>query len=282
MNRQCLLALCLPLFTAPQAFAQEQALPAVDPRTDSVTIGVGGAYVPSYEGSDDYSLTPGALVRGRISGIAFFTRGTNLFVDVFPDRDEDGWDIELGPAANLRLDRTGGIKDPQVRALGKLDEAFELGGWAGIGKTGVFTSAYDNLSFRVSYLRDLGNVHDSYVITPSLEYGMPLSRTAYAGVSVSADYVGKGYGRTYFGVTPAGAAASGLQPYSIGDSGFKNVRLGGFFMHSLTGDLLRGGLSIGAGVSYSRLLGKYADSPVVAEAGDADQWMAVAGLAYTF
>lgn len=282
MTRQRLLALCLVPLAVPHAFAQEQGAPSFDPHADSVTVSAGGAYVPSYEGSDDYSLIPGAQVRGRVSDIAFFTRGTNFFVDVFPDSSANGWDIELGPVANLRLDRTGGIKDPQVKTLGKLDEAFELGGWAGIAKTGVLTSPYDNLSFRVSYLRDVGNAHDSYVISPSIEYGTPLSMKAYAGLSVSADYVGKGYGHTYFDVTPAGAAASGLSPYRLSGSGFKNVRVGGFFMHSLTGDLVQGGLSIGGGVSYSRLLGKYADSPIAAEAGDADQWMAAAGLAYTF
>lgn len=282
MIRQRLLALCLLPLTSPNAFAQEQGPPAFDPHADSVTISAGGAYVPSYEGSDNYSFIPAAQIRGRISNIAFFTRGTQFFVDVFPDSGANGWDIELGPVANLRLDRTGGIKDSQVRALGKLDETFELGGWAGIAKTGVFTSAYDNLSFRISYLRDLGNTHDSYVITPSIEYGTPLSLKAYAGLSMSADYVGKGYGHTYFDVSPAGASASGLSPYRLSGSGFKNVRVGGFFLHSLTGDLAQGGLSVGAGVSYSRLLGKYADSPIVADAGDANQWMAAVGLAYTF
>src|SRR3546814_3428917 len=52
-------------------------------------------------------------------------------------------------------------------------------------------------------------------------------------------------------------------------------------MQGLTGDLLHG-LSIAAGVSYSRMLGKYADSPIVADAGDADQWVGAVGLSYTF
>src|SRR3546814_12151663 len=52
-------------------------------------------------------------------------------------------------------------------------------------------------------------------------------------------------------------------------------------MQSLTGDLLHG-LSIAAGVSYSRMLGKYADSPIVADAGDAEQWVGAVGLYYTF
>src|SRR3546814_4628829 len=102
------------------------------------------------------------------------------------------------------------------------------------------------------------DLHDSYIITPSIGYGTPLGTKTYAGVGVSADYVGKGYSQTYFGVTPAGAVASGLPAYAVSDSGFKNVRLSTYAMQSLTGDLLHG-LSIAAGVSYSRMLGKYAD-----------------------
>lgn len=268
-------------FLSAGAQAQEGTPPAIDPNKDSITIAVGAAYMPSYEGSDDYSFTPAASVRGRVSNFAFFTRGTNVFVDVIPDSGANGWDIELGPVANFRRDRSTGIKDAQVKALGKIDEAFELGGWVGIAKTGVLTSAYDNLSFRVSYLADVGDSHNSYVITPSVEYGTPVSRTAYAGVSLSAVYVGKGYGRTYFDVTPAGAAASGLPAYTLSGSGFKTVRTTAFVMKSLTGDMTRG-LGIGAGVSYGRLLGKYKDSPIVSVAGDADQWVAAAGLTYTF
>ncbi|HEY9580659.1 MAG TPA: MipA/OmpV family protein [Rhizorhapis sp.] len=269
------------LITAGTAQAQEASGPPVDPDADTLTVVVGGAYLPSYEGSDDYIASPGALVRGRVAGFSFFTRGASLYVDVLPDHSDSGWDIELGPVANLRLDRNSRIKDPQVRALGKIDKTIELGGWAGITKTGVLTSAYDSLSLRVSYLHDVGNEHDSYIITPSIGYGTPLGTKTYAGVGVSADYVGKGYSQTYFGVTPAGAVASGLPAYAVSDSGFKNVRLSTYAMQSLTGDLLHG-LSIAAGVSYSRMLGKYADSPIVADAGDADQWVGAVGLSYTF
>lgn len=275
------LGLLLLSMAIPQAFAQEQDEPAVDPYADTLTVGVGAGYLPSYDGSDDYSLVPAALIRGRVSDIVFFSRGASLFIDLFADRRDSGWDVELGPVAGLRRDRSSRIKDPQVRALGKLDDAYELGAWTGIGKTGVLTSAYDNLSFRVSFLHDLGDAHGSYVIVPSIEYGIPLSYKSYAGVGVSAHYVGKGYGRTYFGATPEGAAASGLSAYELEGSGLKDVTVSGFFAHSLTGNLLSG-LSVGIGVSYSRLLGKYADSPVVAEAGDADQFVVAGGLAYTF
>lgn len=266
------------LVLASPAIAQDEP-PPVD-SGDSLTVAAGAGYTPSYEGSDDYVFIPAAAIRGKLSGFNFYTRATSLFVDLIPEGPGDTLDLSLGPVANVRLDRTGRIKDDRVRALGELDTAIELGGFAGVAKTGVVTSAYDNLSFRVAYLRDVSDTHDSYMITPAIEYGTPLSIDTYVGLSVSADYVGDGYADTYFSVTPAGAAASGLSPYSA-DGGFKNISFGLLGNYAISGDLRRG-LSAFAIGNYSRLLGDFADSPIVADAGDADQWFGAVGLAYTF
>jgi MipA family protein len=253
--------------------------------TDShqLTIGVGAGIVPSYDGSDNSVIVPGALVRGKVAGFNFFTRGTYAYIDAIPEKNASGWDFELGPVGGLRFNRTRQIKDDRVSALGKLDTAWEIGGWAGIAKTGVITSAYDNLSMRVSYLRDVAGAHGSYVITPAIEYGTPLSQSTYIGLSLSASYVGKGYGRTYFNVTPQGSLASGLAPYgeSGRKAGFSRVDAGILAAKSLTGDL-RKGASIFAIGGYGRLLGRYADSPIVRDAGSRDQWMGGLGIAYTF
>ncbi len=55
--------------------------------------------------------------------------------------------------------------------------------------------------------------------------------------------------------------------------------LGG--MVSLGGDL-RKGFAVGAKLNYQRLLGDFADSPLVALRGNPDQFSAGVGLAYTF
>jgi outer membrane scaffolding protein for murein synthesis (MipA/OmpV family) len=272
-----LLAGALLLAAAP-AFAQEEAPPPDDGNT--LTIGVGAGYVPSYEGSDDYSLIPAAVVRGKVGGHSFFTRGLQLYLDVIPEPPGPGIDIAIGPVVGVRLNRTSGIKDARVKALGKLDTAIEVGGFVGIGRTGVLTSDYDNLSVRVSYLKDVGGAHESHVITPSIEYGTPLSRNAYVGLSLSADFVGDGYADYYYDVTPAGSLASGLATYDA-DGGFKSWSLSLAGAHSLTGDLL-GGLGLFAVGAYTRLRGDFADSPIVSTAGSRHQWFGAIGLSYTF
>lgn len=179
------------------------------------------------------------------------------------------------------MERTGGIKDEQVKALGKLDEAVELGGFVGIAKTGVITSDFDTLSFRVSYVRDVADAHDSYVIQPALEYGTPLGPGTYIGMSASGEIVGKAFAGYYSNVSPAGAVASGLSPFQSEEGGLKDVSFTVLGAQSLSRDL-RQGWSVVVVARYSRLLGDFKRSPIVSVAGDADQWMGGLGLAYTF
>ena len=266
---------------AAQPALAQNSTSGVDTSGDRVMIGVGAATVPDYEGADTNQWTPAALVNGRVSGIDFWSRGTQLYVDVIPDSPGPGTKFSAGPIAGVRLNRTNKVDNLQVRALGKVDTAYELGGFVGVSRTGVITSDYDTLSARVAVVADVAGAYDSYVITPQISYLTPLSRTTAVGLSASADYVGKGYGRTYFSVTPQGSAASGLRTYDISDSGFKNVSFGLYGTQSITGDLLHG-LGVGGGVFYTRLLGKYKDSPLVSDVGDADQWTIGAGLTYTF
>lgn len=251
----------------------------------SLTVGVGAAVVPSYEGSDDYRVVPVPQLRGKVKDYAFWTRGPGIYFDAIPNTNPDGLDFELGPVVNFRFDRSSrkAIKDTAVRALGKRDVAVEVGGFVGIGKTGVLTSAYDNLSARVAVTKDVAGAHESYVITPAIEYATPLSATSFVGLGISAEYVGKKYGRYYYDVDAAGSTASGLPVYSDAGSGsgFKKISASLAGGLSLSGDLRKGWVLFGV-AGYSRMLGDYADSPVVAIAGSRNQWIGALGVGYTF
>ncbi len=283
-------AASLALLAAAPAFAQEAAAPPEPtlPQDEegrpndrnSLTIGIGGAYVPSYEGSDDYILTPIGIIFGKVAGFGFATRGTALTIDLIPDDPDAGFSFDLGPVANLRLDRTSRIKDAQVRALGELDTAIELGGYAGITKNGLLHE-FDSLGFRLTYQKDVSDTHDSSILTPSIDYSTPLSTRTYLTLGASMERVGDGFARTYYSVTPAGALASGLPVYNA-EGGWKNMRFTLFAAQVLTGDLRDPGLSLFGGLGYSKLRGDFKRSPIVALAGDKDQYLATLGLSYTF
>lgn len=268
------------LLVAAPAVAQstDASLPDPNDQSDTFTVGAGAAYIADYEGSDDYRIIPAGAVRGRVSGISFFTRATYLYVDFVP-RGSGALEFDAGPIAGFRLNRTGKIKDDFVDRLPELNTAFEIGGFAGVTYHGL-TNPYDALSFRLDVVKDVGNAHESTLITPTIDFGTPLSRYTYVGASFSAEWAGGGYADYYYSITPAEAIVSGLPAYDA-DGGFKSWRLALLVNQSVTGDLTHGLSIFGSGV-YSRLSGDFKDSPIVRDRGSVGQWLGAVGLAYTF
>ena len=249
---------------------------------DSITIGGAAAMVPDYEGSNDYRIVPAPAAIGSVHGFAFSVIGNRASIDLIPNKPGPGIDLQLGPIGVINFNRTNhkSIDDSRVAALPERDTAIELGGYVGIGKTGVITSPYDKLSVSLSYRHDVSGVHDSGIWQPSVNYLTPLSTKAAVTLFASAQHVGRGYAQSYFSVSPDDAIASGLPTYSA-RGGWKGYTLGAAATYSLTGNLLHG-LKVVAGGSYSRLLNSFSASPLVRQAGSPNQWLAAAGLAYTF
>lgn len=278
-------AAALFFLAATPAFAQEgePAPPPIDPAKldgDSLSIGVAGGVVPSYEGSNDYVLAAVPVVRARVARINIALRGNRAWADLVPTPGGPGWDFQLGPVAQVNFNRSAAIVDDRVRRLPHRSMAVELGGYVGIGKQGVVTSDYDKLNVSVATVYDVAGAHGSYVITPSLDYSTPLSTKAFVALSLSGDYMGEGYADTYFTITPADSIASTLPAFQAG-KGWKDWNLSLLGAVSLTGDLTHG-LALMGGVNYRRLLNDAADSPVTSVAGSPSQWTGLLGLAYTF
>lgn len=247
-----------------------------DDGSDRLTIGFGLGVSTDYEGSDEYKLQPGGLFQGRVSGIEFQVRGPGITTDFVPDKPDSKTRLAFGPALQLRLDRTGEIKDPRVAALGDRKTAVEVGFTAGIGKRGVLIPPA-SLNFDVTFLHDVAGAHKSYVVTPTLSLNSPVSRSSFARLGVSADFVGKGYAATYFDVAPGNV----LPAYATNGGGLKSLGTSLLYTHDL-GGAPRKGWGLFALANYKRLVGKFADSPIVRDAGSASQVFAVAGVSYSF
>lgn len=262
------------------AFAQDPAaLPSPEEinKADSFTIGGGAALIPDYEGSDDYRLIPAAAIRGKVGGISFATRGAYLYVDVISGSGKV--DLDVGPIVGVRLNRTRKIKDDFVDLLPERKTAVEVGGFAGVSFKGL-TNPYDSLGVRLDVVKDVAGAHESTIFTPNVEFSTPLSRTFFVGASLSANFVSNRFADYYFSITPADALASGLPAFNA-DGGMKDWKIGLLANQSLSGDLLHG-LSIFATGNYSRLTGDFKRSPIVSDRGSASQWLAAAGLAYSW
>lgn len=250
---------------------------------DYIAVAAGVMSVPDYNGSDERRILPAFYLRGRYEGFSFSTRGTNFQVDLIRHRRGQKIDWKFGPIVSLRADRTGSVKDPRVDLLPDRKMAVEMGVFTGVTKTGVITSAYDQIGLRVVALKDISGRHGSWTASPTIDYGTPLSKRAFVGISASMNIYGKGFGRYYFDIDPLGSAASGLPVYS--GAGQKatigKYTLGMAGAYALSGDLRKGFVLIG-GAQYGRMGERFADSPIIKDAGSADQWLFGAGLAYQF
>lgn len=272
----------LALGLAQPIVAQDRANPAPPAGTfaarsgDQFTIGFGLGLAPDYEGSDDYRLQPGGVVQGRVSGIEFQMRGLNLYTDLVPDQPGSKVRFILGPVVQLRPERNDAVDDPRVTQLGTRKTAFEVGANAGVSIRGVLIPPA-SLSMELTYLRDVTGAHDSYTLTPSVALSSPLSQQSFARLALSADYVGKGFAKTYFDVSPGNALAH----YASKGAGWKSASATLLYTRDLGGNP-RAGLGLFTLTSYKRMLGSFADSPVVRSAGSANQVFAVGGLLYAF
>lgn len=248
------------------------------PAADTVTLGLGLGISNDYDGADEFDLIPGGVLQGTVQGHDFRLNGLQLFVDAIPNSPARPVELELGPVIGLNFNRTGGIDDPQVAALGKLDEAVELGLSAAVGLKGV-GSRTGTLSVGASMMWDVAGAHSAWRLSPSLGYSALLGRRTFVRAALSATIAPGGYADYYFAVTPAGAAASGLAPFDP-DGGLERVGASLLATHSLSGG--RQGWSLFAIGSVSRLQGDFARSPIVRDVGSADQVFSSVGVGYTF
>ena len=276
-----------PLRVLPAPIATPLFVTPVDPDTnghglapDRVSLALGAALVGDYEGSSHYVLAPIAGASARLHGHLLLWHGNSLGIDLVPEYRNRRFKIIVAPMISLNLNRTQRSHDQQVALLPDRKLAVEGGGVIGFSRTGVLTSPEDMLTVQIAATHDLGNVHRSFILTPSVFYVAPISKAALISASASFDLVGAGYAQTYFGIDSADSAVSGLPGYRPG-GGIKSAAIGVGALRSLRGDL-RHGFAVGVLLNYERLLGAFARSPLVAVRGNPNQFIATLGMTYTF
>lgn len=229
---------------------------------------IGVAAIPEYEGADKMDVIP--FVNGRLTlGERYIAiEGVTLRANVLATEG-----FEFGPVANLTFGRDAKIKSNAVARLGKIDEAYEIGGFAAasfaVGENG-------RARFAVQAVHDVSNVHDGWVATASARYSHQFGKRFTVGAEATASYADDKYAQTYYSVTPVGALASGL-PQFAAKGGLKDVGATLTASYQVTPRW-----SINAYGGYRRMLGKFADSPVVDREGNANQLSAGIGIGFAF
>ena len=219
------------LIVAPAAPALAQGGPP--PAEDTVTVGLGFGVTTSYDGADEYRIIPGGALNGTISGHDFQLNGLQLFVDAIPNDPARRVELELGPVAGVRFNRTGKVADAQVNALERRETAVELGLRGAIGIGGI-ADRTDQLSFSTTAVWDVAGAHGSYRISPSIEYSRLVGSRMFVRAALTADFAPQAYADYYFGISPAGSLASGLAAYNP-DGGLESLGTNVLATYSLSG-----------------------------------------------
>jgi outer membrane protein len=223
-------------------------------------VAAGAAMLPDYAGSDDYRVIPFGAARFELAGVSFRTQGPGLAASLY----ENGpW--ELGAYVRWSGGRDD-VEDEIVDRMRDVDSSLIAGGYARVTLAENVLADRDRFGLGVDLGVDaLGNF-DGLAWSASADYGVMVSRGVFAALSASVSGFSDDYADTLFSVDAVDAAATGLSLYTA-EGGVRDVGLTAILDVSVTR-----AWSVTGVAGYSRLVGDYADSPIVTERGSEDQF----------
>jgi outer membrane protein len=225
----------------------------------SIIIGGGGAYMPDYEGSDDYEFQPVPFASVVYDDFVFLS-GPSVGVYLL---NYEGF--KAGPIARYSFGRDED-DNHALEGLGEVDDSIEVGGFLKY-EIGIWSAG-------LTVTQDVAGGHEGLLAEATTGIAVPLTENIRSSLEASASWADSNYMETYFGISPAQSARSGYDVYEA-DRGFKDVgvTLGLDYMFTER-------IGIGGRAQYKRLLGDAADSPIVDNEGSADQFLSTLFLTY--
>ena len=237
-------------------------------------IGLGAAYKPDYEGSDDYEAKIAPFGRynwasGRyisLGGTAGSESAARVKGNILRKEGRDG--LELGPVLQYRMKRDDDVDNNRVGKMKEVDAATELGAFIG------FTSG--NWSGDITFATDVSSEHDGSLLYFNGGYRIPVNEKFDMKLGAHVTWADDDYMDTYFGVSNSDSARSGLKRYTA-SSGIKDagVSVTGFYRFNQT-------WGIAGLLGYTQMLNDAEDSPLVNDVGDESQLKAVVAMTYSF
>jgi outer membrane scaffolding protein for murein synthesis (MipA/OmpV family) len=228
------------------------ALNFLMPSETNLSIGVGPVYQPDYFGSDDYEFDADPQVYVKFRNFVFL--------------DNDGADFGIigfsrfraGPTMRIR-GRRDQDDNPALQGLDDVGMTFEFGGF-------IATTFLDRFAFKAKARHGLKTGHRGTVVDARGTLLLARWGRFSSSASAEATWIGNRYADAYFSVTPDQSARSGL-PVFDADAGFRN--LGG----SINGYInIARDWSLNPYASYYYIFDDIADTPIIDQFGDRDQY----------
>jgi MipA family protein len=210
------------------------------PGGDRIAIGIGGAYMPAYHGSDKYRFQP--LPAIDIKYGRFFVNfqdgiGANLI---------ESEKITIG--GGFTMTDNYRAKDVPV-GIGKLS--------TGLGGRGFVKLQQSGFEMTLGGTKVITGGTGGFLVDASLSYPIMVNDRLFIAPSIGTTWGDRKNNNRYFGVSAQQSLASGLRAFNA-KSGFIDAKLDLHAQYKLTDHF---GLGLSAGVST--LLGEVKNSPLV-------------------
>jgi outer membrane scaffolding protein for murein synthesis (MipA/OmpV family) len=224
-----------------------------------VQIGVIGGMAAEYRGSDEYEFSYAPNIR-IVWKDFLFIKGRKLGVQAF-----NGEHFYAG--AFVRY--TGGRSENNdgLEGLGDISRTFTSGAY--------LNYRYEGIRLKTEVRHDFFNEGHGSLAIASLGSRIPWNKPLFY-VGVETTWASKEHMNTFFGISRFQSLQSGLSEYSA-DSGMRDVSL-----NISSGYKFAEHWSVTGQVSYRRLLGDAADSPIVGDVGSKNNFIIGLGLNYIF
>lgn len=224
-----------------------------------VRIGVIGGMAPEYLGSDEYE--PGYSPRLKIVWrdrlfVNDRTAGVNVVKSEF-----------LSMGGFIRYVGGRSERNPGLDGVGDIDRTAAAGAFVNF--------RYEGLRFKSSVRQDVLDEGHGMLVNASVESRIPWEDPWFT-LQLGTTWASAVHMDTFFGIDALQSLNSGLRAYDA-DSGFRDV-----YVTISSGYRLSDHWAVNGQAQYLRLLGDAADSPLVEDQGDADQFVVGMGITYTF
>lgn len=251
--------------------AAAQADFAVVTSVETNFVGAAVGVAPDYVGSDEYT--------GGVAPAFRYEFGDNRYVQLVGNYASanivPSEHYRFGPAVRYRFGRDDNVEDEAVSELSEIDGAIEAGLTVG-GNWILDGNPRNRVAVTADALWDVGDAHEGYTGTISTQYWDQVSDAFDLGIAGSVQYGDENYTNTYFGITPGGSAASGLDEYDA-DGGVASVSIQPMAVMHLSENW-----HVGAGVRFTQLTGDSTDSPIVDDRGSSTQVIGGVGVIYSW
>ncbi len=270
IRRQYLLAAALALAGFSSSAASQEFVPPLANPTTPNFAGLAIGFAPDYFGSDEYFFGPAPVARYQFKDSE---QNAFLYGNAFGSNIVDHPWLRTGPTAIFRFGRRD-VEDDVVARMEDVDRSLDIG-WQ-IGAEYVDPNNIARRARIDAYAtHDVTGGHEGYVAGVSVTGWTP-TPFMLLGINAGVVWGDDSYTNAYFGVDDEDSARSGLPAFEA-EAGARDARIAAVGLVPVSSNIV-----VGAGLIYSRLLGDAADSPIVKDRGDANQFIFGIGSAYSW